>query len=107
MAGRFDAAETLTEQSESHAADGTRGRSTVQVSPGHPGTPAGSAPPHHLGLGEAAELLELSTIQQPMQRLGELGVSKLNEIMKKPQHLPELIRLNTTLIVRRTTGVCV
>ena len=56
---------------------------------------------------EVAELLELSTIQQPMQRLGELGVSKLNEIMKKPQQLPELIRLNTTLIVRRTTGVCV
>ena len=56
---------------------------------------------------EVAELLELSTIQQPMQRLGELGVSKLNEIMKKPQQLPELIRLNTTLIARRTTGVCV
>ena len=52
---------------------------------------------------EVAELLELSTIQQPMQRLGELGVSKLNEIMKKPQQLPELIRLNTTLIARRTT----
>ncbi|MGZ3610791.1 MAG: LacI family DNA-binding transcriptional regulator [Ktedonobacteraceae bacterium] len=52
---------------------------------------------------EVAELLELSTIQQPMQRLGELGVRKLNEIMKKPQQLPELIRLNTTLIARRTT----
>ncbi len=56
---------------------------------------------------EVAELLELSTIQQPMQRLGELGVNKLNEIMKKPQQLPELIRLNTTLIARRTTGACV
>ena len=52
---------------------------------------------------EVAELLELSTIQQPMQQLGELGVSKLIEIMKKPQQLPELIRLNTTLIARRTT----
>jgi len=52
---------------------------------------------------EVAELLELSTIQQPMKQLGELGVSKLLEIMKKPQHLPELIRLNTTLIARRTT----
>lgn len=52
---------------------------------------------------EVAELLELSTIQQPMQQLGELGVSKLMEIMKKPQQLPELIRLNTTLIERRTT----
>jgi LacI family transcriptional regulator len=56
---------------------------------------------------EVAELLELSTIQQPMQRLGELGVSKLHDIMKKPQQLPELIRLNTTLIVRRTTKVYV
>jgi len=56
---------------------------------------------------EVAELLELSTIQQPIQRLGELGVRKLNEIMKKPQQLPELIRLNTTLIPRRTTRVCV
>ena len=52
---------------------------------------------------EIAELLELSTIQQPMQQLGELGVCKLIEIMKKPQQLPELIRLNTTLIARRTT----
>ena len=52
---------------------------------------------------EVAELLELSTIQQPIQKLGELGVSKLLEIMKKPQQLPELIRLNTTLIARRTT----
>jgi len=56
---------------------------------------------------EVAELLELSTIQQPIQRLGELGVRKLNEIMKKPQQQPELIRLNTTLIPRRTTRVCV
>lgn len=52
---------------------------------------------------EVAELLELSTMQQPMQQLGELGVNKLIDIMKKPQQLPELIRLNTTLIARRTT----
>jgi DNA-binding LacI/PurR family transcriptional regulator len=52
---------------------------------------------------EVAELLELSTIQQPMQQLGDLGVCKLIEIMKKPQQLSELIRLNTTLIERRTT----
>ena len=56
---------------------------------------------------EVAELLELSTIQQPMQQLGELGVSKLIEIMKKPQQLPELIRLNTALIERRTTRALV
>jgi DNA-binding LacI/PurR family transcriptional regulator len=52
---------------------------------------------------EIAELLELSTIQQPMLQLGELGVCKLIEIMKKPQQLPELIRLHTTLIERWTT----
>jgi DNA-binding LacI/PurR family transcriptional regulator len=56
---------------------------------------------------EVAELLELSTIQQPMQQLGESGVSKLLEIMKKPQQLPELIRLSTTLIARRTTRAVV
>jgi len=54
---------------------------------------------------EVAELLELSTVQQPMRQLGELGVSKLIELMKNPQQLPELIRLNTTLIERRTTTV--
>src|ERR1039457_2374792 len=52
MARRFDAAETLVEQPKALPAAGTRVRSAVQVSPGHPGTPAGSAPPHHLGLGE-------------------------------------------------------
>ena len=52
---------------------------------------------------EVSELLELSTVQQPMRQMGELGVSKLLELMKNPQQLPELIRLNTTLIVRLTT----
>ncbi len=52
---------------------------------------------------EVSELLELSTVQQPMRQMGELGVSKLIELMKNPQQLPELIRLNTTLIVRLTT----
>jgi len=51
---------------------------------------------------EVSELLELSTVQQPMRQMGELGVSKLIELMKNPQQLPELIRLNTTLIERRT-----
>ncbi len=53
---------------------------------------------------EVSELLELSTIQQPMQHMGELGVTKLLEQMKKPQQSPELIRLSTTLIERRTTA---
>ena len=51
---------------------------------------------------EVSELLELSTVQQPMRQMGELGVNKLIELMKNPQQLPELIRLNTTLIERRT-----
>jgi LacI family transcriptional regulator len=52
---------------------------------------------------EVSELLELSTVQQPMRQMGESGVSKLMELMKNPQQLPQLIRLNTTLIKRRTT----
>jgi DNA-binding LacI/PurR family transcriptional regulator len=52
---------------------------------------------------EIAELLELSTIQQPMQQLGELGVLKLIEKMNNSQQQPELIRMSTTLIPRQTT----
>lgn len=52
---------------------------------------------------EVSELLELTTIQQPMRQMGELGVSKLIGQMKNPQQSPELIRLNTTLIERSTT----
>ncbi len=53
---------------------------------------------------EVAELLDLSTVQQPMQQMGEQGVAKLLELMAEPQRLPELIRLSTTLIERNTTG---
>jgi len=52
---------------------------------------------------EVSELLDLSTVQQPMRQMGELGVNKLIEIMKNPQKSPELIRLHTMLIERRTT----
>ncbi|HXZ05293.1 MAG TPA: substrate-binding domain-containing protein, partial [Ktedonobacteraceae bacterium] len=52
---------------------------------------------------EVSELLDLSTVQQPMRQMGELGVNKLIEIMKNPQQSPELIRLHTMLIERRTT----
>ena len=54
---------------------------------------------------ELSELLELSTVQQPMQYMGELGVQKLLEQIEHPSRVPELIRLNTTLIERRTTAV--
>lgn len=52
---------------------------------------------------EIAELLELSTIQQPMHQLGEFGVLKLIEKMNNSQQHPELIRMNTRLIPRQTT----
>src|SRR6266536_1808723 len=53
---------------------------------------------------EVSELLEISTIQQPMQQMGQLGAYKLMELIENPQQPPELIRLSTTLIERRTTG---
>jgi len=52
---------------------------------------------------EVSELLDVSTVQQPMQRMGELGIVKLLEQMEHPQLAPELIRLSTTLIERGTT----
>ncbi len=52
---------------------------------------------------EVSELLDLSTVQQPMQHMGELGVVKLIEQMANPQLPPELIRLSTTVIERHTT----
>jgi LacI family transcriptional regulator len=56
---------------------------------------------------EVSELLEISTVQQPMRQMGELGVGKLIELMKNPQQPPELIRLNTVLIERNTTRALV
>ncbi|GAC1468182.1 MAG: LacI family DNA-binding transcriptional regulator [Ktedonobacteraceae bacterium] len=53
---------------------------------------------------EVSELLNVSTVQQPMQQMGELGVVKLIEQMTDPQHSPELIHLSTTLIERGTTN---
>ena len=53
---------------------------------------------------EVSELLEISTVQQPMQQMGQLGVNKLMELIENPQQQPELIRLSTTLKERRTTG---
>ncbi len=52
---------------------------------------------------EVSELLDVSTVQQPMQQMGELGVVKLIEHMAHPQLAPELIRLSTTLIERGTS----
>ena len=53
---------------------------------------------------ELSELLDVSTVQQPMQYMGSLGVTKLIERMADAQSSPELIRLSTTLIERHTTA---
>jgi DNA-binding LacI/PurR family transcriptional regulator len=53
---------------------------------------------------EVSELLNVSTVQQPMQQMGELGVIRLVEQMEHPQLPPKLIRLSTTLIERNTSN---
>lgn len=53
---------------------------------------------------ELSEILGLSTVQQPMQQMGMLGVNKLMELIQNPQQLPELLRLSATLIERKTTA---
>ncbi|TMD28739.1 MAG: LacI family transcriptional regulator [Chloroflexi bacterium] len=53
---------------------------------------------------EISELLELSTMQQPLQEMGELGASKLVELIENPSHPPELIRFDTKFVERRTTS---
>src|SRR5258708_39016578 len=47
---------------------------------------------------EIAELVGISTIQQPMRQMGGVGVSKLIEQIENPQRLPELIRFNNKLV---------
>ena len=53
---------------------------------------------------EISELLEFSTMQQPLQEMGELGATRLVELIENPSHPPELIRFDTKLVERRTTG---
>ncbi len=53
---------------------------------------------------EVSELLQLSTVQQPMRQMGELGVMRLGHLLEHPDAEPELIRLQATLIERRTTA---
>ena len=53
---------------------------------------------------EISELLELSTMQQPLQEMGEIGATRLVELIENPSHPPELIRFDTKLVERRTTG---
>jgi DNA-binding LacI/PurR family transcriptional regulator len=54
---------------------------------------------------ELSEILELSTIQQPMKYMGELGAQKLIDQIEcnvDENLLPELIRLHPGLVMRRT-----
>jgi DNA-binding LacI/PurR family transcriptional regulator len=54
---------------------------------------------------ELSEIMELSTVQQPMKYMGELGAQKLIEQIEGSANAgspPELIRLQPSLIVRRT-----
>lgn len=53
---------------------------------------------------ELSELLDFSTVQQPIEEMGALGVKKLIERIERPEQPPELIRLNTVLVERRTTA---
>ena len=54
---------------------------------------------------ELSEIMELSTVQQPMKYMGELGVQKLIaqiEDYADARSRPELIRLQPSLMLRRT-----
>lgn len=53
---------------------------------------------------EISELLELTTIKQPIQRMGEDGAALLIELIDNPQRTPELIRYDTKLVKRNTVG---
>lgn len=53
---------------------------------------------------EISELLGLTTMQQPMQQMGEWGVEKLIDLIDNPHAPPELIRLQATLVERTTTA---
>ncbi len=53
---------------------------------------------------EVSELLELSTMQQPMQTMGEVGATELLSLIDNPARPPELMRFDTRLVERHTTG---
>ncbi|MBN9391906.1 MAG: LacI family DNA-binding transcriptional regulator [Chloroflexi bacterium] len=50
-----------------------------------------------------SEWLKLTTVQQPLFRLGEIGLNKLLEIIENPAKEVELVCLDTTLALRQTT----
>src|SRR6266568_2984436 len=67
-----------------------------------------SVPEHLSVIGfdgiEVSELLELSTVQQPMREMGEVAAMKLVGLIENYPQAPELIRFDTQLVERHTTG---
>jgi LacI family transcriptional regulator len=53
---------------------------------------------------EVSELLDLTTVQQPMQEMGEVAAAALVELIDNSTQTPELIRFDTRLVERHTTG---
>ena len=69
----------------------------------------GISVPEHLSIIgfdgiEVSELLEISTVQQPMREMGELAATKLVRLIENYPQVPELIRFDTQLVERHTTG---
>ena len=67
-----------------------------------------SVPEHLSVIGfdgiEVSELLELSTVQQPMREMGEVAAMELVGLIENYPQAPELIRFDTQLVERHTTG---
>ncbi|HEX2914363.1 MAG TPA: LacI family DNA-binding transcriptional regulator [Chloroflexia bacterium] len=54
---------------------------------------------------DLSEILDINTVQQPMEKMGELGMNKLLELLENENNkLPELIRLDTCLLERHTVA---
>ena len=53
---------------------------------------------------EVSELLDFSTVQQPMQEMGEVAAAALVELIDNSTQTSELIRFDTRLVERHTTG---
>jgi DNA-binding LacI/PurR family transcriptional regulator len=53
---------------------------------------------------EVSELLDFSTVRQPMQEMGEVAAAALVELIDNSTQTSELIRFDTRLVERHTTG---
>lgn len=53
---------------------------------------------------ELSELLNLSTMHQPLREMGEMGINRLLQQIDEDMGKPELFRFNTTLVERTTTS---